>query len=135
MVPFYVGKLLGAISRAHGYVIAKDEGLVLALHDGLIEHSVLDEETETVVLGWQELAGVQVDHGRLKSTLSIGFRDAEAARELPGSDDGSMVVQVQPRYREELDELVERTRMFLAGRRDLDVDAILGDVNDFLDGI
>ncbi len=135
MVPFYVGKMLGAIAKAHGYLIAKDEGLVLALHDGLIEHSVLDEETETVLLGWNELSGVEVDHGRLKSTLKIGFCDAESARELPGSDDGSMVVQVQPRYREELDELVVRIQRFLAGHRDLDVDAILGDVNDFLDGI
>lgn len=135
MVPFYVGKMLGAITKAHGYLIAKDEGLVLALHDGQIEHSVLDEETETVVLGWLELAGVEVDHGRLKSTLAIRFRDAEAARELPGSDDGSMVVQVQPRYREELDELVARVEKFLAGQRDLDVDTILGDVSDFLDGI
>jgi len=133
MLPFYVGRFLGAMTRAHGYAIARADGLCLALHDGKIEGSILDEETDTIVLGWNQIGELSAHHGRLQSTLTIPFTTTPPQDpRLPAITKGRMILQVQSRDRDALDTLLQRAASLRLGHQDPDVDRILDDVGDFL---
>lgn len=132
MVPFYVGRLFGAITHAHGYLIAREDGLCLALHDGRIEGSVLDEETESVFLDWHQLGELNARHGRMASTVTIPLKTAASDPRLPGRRKDRLELQVQSRDRDALETLLERAAELRLGHRDPDVDQILDDVDGFL---
>ena len=134
-IQFYIGKFMGAKTSMHGLVLAENEGLRFVLHDGKVEGSVLDEETETVDVHWGDIADLRVDHGMLESSLRIELRTPPLGRALPGLKGTTLALQVQQKDREPLDAFLKRALALQRGESDADVDGLLDDLNDFVSGI
>lgn len=119
----------------HGYVMANPEGLRFALHDGVVDHSLLDEETETIDLPWSDVADLAVDHGLLESSLIIGLHTPPIARKLPGLEGTTITLRTPRKSRDVLDAFLESARAAQRGESTTDVDAALDDLSQFLDGL
>ena len=135
MLQFYVGKWAGVKTSMHGYVIARAEGLRFALHDGVVDTSILDEKTETIDLPWSDVADLAVDHGLFESSLIIGLHTPPVARKLPGIKGTTITLKTPRKSRDTLDAFLESAGSFQRGETLTDVDAALDDLNEFLDGI
>ena len=134
-IQFYIGKWMGAKTSLNGYVIAGNEGLGFVLHEGEVERSVLEEETRNLSLPWRDVAELSVDHGLLDSVLVIGLVTPPLGGEWPGLKGRKMSLRVQRKDREALDDFLGRAQALQRGEQDPDVDDVLDDVRDFLEGI
>ena len=135
MLQFYVGKWAGVRTSMHGYVIAGPDGLRFTLHDGVVDRSVLDEDTETVELPWSDVATLAVDHDLLESSLIIGLHTPPVAKKLPGLKGNTITLKTPRKSRDALDAFLESAGSFQRGDTLTDVDAVLDDLSEFLDGI
>ena len=95
---------------------------------------LIPEEADFMIIKWDNLAQLKAKRGLLSDELTIEVH-VMVGDDPDGSGDKLIQLELQKRDRDKLDQFEKHVKEYQSGQRKDDVDDVLDDVRDFLDGI
>lgn len=134
MVQFRVVRLFGLQVTVEGMLLANARGLQLVFKQPAGEVVSREVPTQSVELPWAALESIQFDYGLMSDQVMLHVKSATSLASFPGATEREAALSVYKQQREELKELEQRIGEYRRGTRRDDVDDLLDDVRDFLQG-
>ena len=134
MVQFRIKRLFGLQVTVEGMVLASAKGLQLVFKEPEKDSTLRDAQIEQLDLPWDAIEKVVCDYGMLSDEIALYVKPNVKLTRLPAQSENVVTLSVRKQRREELKELEKRIDEYRRGTRSDDVDDMLDDVRDFLQG-
>lgn len=132
MLPFYISTLLGLKSKTHGFALATQAGIRLVFREASEIEEAPDQDAESLMIEWANLASWQAQHGLIADAFKIKVHSV-VGDEPDGKNDNVIELEIQKRDRAKLDRFAKLVEEYVSGSRKDDTDDVLDDVRDLLD--
>ncbi len=132
MLPFHVSGMFGLKSKTHGIALVNEQGIKLVFRDAAELKEDPDEDAESMVIAWDNLASWKADRGLIADGIKFHVR-VMIGDEPDGKNDNVIELEVSRLNREKLDRFEKLVKDYQSGHRKDDVDDVLDDVRDMLD--
>lgn len=142
MLQFHLNRFFGLKFRTHGMAIPSEEGLKLVFRHGDAPARLFDEEIQSALIEWDNLAGLEVEKGFLSGTsIKLRVRSAAWLKKLPGAanhrdSDGAtteLELEIHKTNVDDIPAFKKQVAEYQSGKTDEDVDDFIDDVRDMLD--
>ena len=131
-LPFHISGMLGFKSKTHGYALVNQTGIQLVFRSADDIEKAPDEEAESQMITWDNLASFEAKRGIMSDTLNLGVH-VMFGDDPDGKNDNVIQLELAKRDRELLDRFEKVVKEYRSGERKDDVDDVLDDVRDLLD--
>ena len=118
--------------RTHGFALVSEEGIKLVFRDAEDIASSPDEDAESTMIPWSNIANWEAKRGLISDSFLIQTH-VWFGEEPDGKDDNQVELKLQKRDRELLDRFEKLAKQYQSGELKDDVDDVLDDVRDMLD--
>ena len=132
MLPFHITRMLGLKSKTHGIALVNEKGIWLVFRDAADIEKEPDEDAESLLIKWDNLARWKAKRGFISDQLNIEVH-VMSGDDPDGKNDKVIELELQKRDREKLDRFEKLVKEYQSGQRKDDVDDVLDDVRDMLD--
>ena len=132
MLPFHITRMFGFKSKTHGYALVNEEGIRLVFRDAADIKKEADEDAESRLITWDNLASWEAKRGLISDELRIQVH-VMFGDDPDGKNDNVIELELQKRDRDKLDRFEKHVKEYQSGERKDDVDDVLDDVRDLLD--
>ncbi len=134
MVQFQISRLFGLQVAIEGMMIANATGIRLVFKEPESDATLREQKIEQVDLPWSDVQKIACEYGMLSDEIVLEVKSTANIVRLPGVSENRVALSVRKQHREELKELEKRIDEYRRGTRRDDVDDLLDDVRDFLNG-
>lgn len=131
-LPFHISGMFGLKSKTHGFALVSEKGIQLVFRDAEDISSTPDEQAESRMITWDNLASFKVIRGLVSDELKLGVH-VMFGDDPDGKNDNIIELELPKRDREKLDRFEKLVKEYENGQRKDDVDDVLDDVRDMLD--
>lgn len=130
-LPFYISGMFGLTSKTHGFALVSEKGIQLVFRGVEEIEKKPDEEAESRMILWDNLASFEAKRGMVSDQLKLGVH-VMFGDDPDGKNDNVIELELQKRDRELLDRFEKLVKEYQSGQRK-DDDDVLDDVRDMLD--
>ena len=134
MLPFQITGMLGLRSKTHGFALVNESGIRLVFREAEDIEQRPDEDAESLMIEWENLAAWEAKRGFLADQLILKVHHV-VADEPDGKNDNVLELELQKRDRDKLDRFEKHVQEYQSGTRKDDVDDVLDDVRRMLDNM
>jgi len=134
MLPFQITRMFGLKSKTHGFALVNEQGIKLVFKDAAAIAKKSDEEANSIMIEWNNLARWEAKRGFISDAFTIEVH-VMVGDEPDGRNDKVLELELQKRDREALDRFQKHIKGYQSGERKDDVDDVLDDVQDMLDNM
>ena len=134
MLPFHISKTLGLRSKTHGFALVNEQGIRLVFRDAEDIAKSPEDDPDTIMITWDNVARWESQRGLLSDQFIIEVHTM-VGDEPDGKNDNVIELELQKRDRDRLDRFEKHVKEYQSGQRKDDVDDVLDDVRDMLEGM
>lgn len=131
-LPFHISGMLGFTSKTHGYALVSEKGIQLVFRTAEDIQNAPEEEAESQMITWDNLANFELKQGIMGDTLKLGVH-VMFGDDPDGKNDNVIQLELAKRDRELSERFEKIVKDYRTGERKDDVDDVLDDVRDMLD--
>ncbi len=131
-LPFHISGMLGFKSKTHGFALVSEKGIQLVFRSAEDIEKTPDEEAESQMILWDNVASFETKRGLMSDELRLGVH-VMFSDDPDGKNDNVICLELAKRDRETLDRFEKLVKEYQSGKRKDDVDDVLDDVRDLLD--
>jgi hypothetical protein len=134
MLPFHISRMLGLKSKTYGFALVSEAGIRLVFRDAAEIKKTPDEDADSLMIEWDNVASWEAKRGILSDEFNITVHEM-VGDDPDGQPDNVIQLELQKRHREKLDRFEKLVKEYQSGQRKDDVDDVLDDVRDLLEGM
>ena len=131
MLPFYLDKLFS--TDIEGTALPQAEGLKLVFHAPKEGVNLFDAEIEEVLVPWNNLAGLDIKRGMLRSKVVLTMKSDTTFPKPLKLKHGVLELTIRKRDKDALTVFEKDLASLRAGKVDHNTDDFIDDMRDFLD--
>lgn len=110
-IPFKTGDVHGGFSEGKGQICVEGDDLVIEVNVTFL--GMVDRGTTTHRFDLTDLEAVQHSRTPFRDTLKIRTRPMDLISDVPGANQGELLLKIGRRNRRDVDDLLERLDLWL----------------------